>query len=78
MRRNTEPEAAPSPSFTEVLLRTSWRDRSLSTVGYAGLVNNLNDGLAWGLFPLFFAAGGLGVAQIGLLASLYPSVWGAT
>jgi MFS family permease len=40
-------------------------------------VNNLNDGLAWGLLPLFFAGGGLGVAQIGLLAGLYPGVWGA-
>jgi MFS family permease len=67
---------APSLSFTEVLLRTSWRDRSLSAVSQAGLVNNLNDGLAWGLFPLFFAADGLGVAQIGLLAGLYPGVWG--
>lgn len=64
------------PRFSEILLRTSWRDRNLSSVSQAGLVNNLNDGLAWGLFPLFFAAGGLGLAQIALLASLYPAVWG--
>ncbi|HEX6818511.1 MAG TPA: MFS transporter [Ktedonobacterales bacterium] len=70
-------ETMSSPSFAQVLLRTSWRDQSLSAVSQAGLVNNLNDGLAWGLFPLFFAAGGLGVAQIGLLAGLYPGVWGA-
>jgi MFS family permease len=70
-------DAAPSPTFAEVLVRTSWRDRSLSAVSQAGLVNNLNDGLAWGLFPLYFAAGGLGLAQIGLLAGLYPGVWGA-
>jgi MFS family permease len=70
-------ESAPSPTFAAILLRTSWRDRSLSAVSQAGLVNNLNDGLAWGLFPLFFAAGGLGLAQIGLLAGLYPGVWGA-
>lgn len=68
---------ASVPAFSEVLLRTSWRDRSLSAVSQAGLVNNLNDGLAWGLLPLFFSAGGLGVAQIGLLAGLYPGVWGA-
>jgi MFS family permease len=68
---------APSLSFTKVLSLTSWRDRSLSAVSQAGLVNNLNDGLAWGLFPLFFAASGLGVGQIGLLAGLYPGVWGA-
>jgi MFS family permease len=73
----TAQAVAPSLSFTEVLWRTSWHDRSLSAVSQAGLVNNLNDGLAWGLLPLFFAAGGLGVAQIGLLAGLYPGVWGA-
>jgi MFS family permease len=70
--------AADAPSFREVLWRTSWRDRSLSAVSQAGFVNNLNDGLAWGLLPLFFAAGGLGIARIGLLAALYPGVWGAT
>lgn len=70
--------SAPStvPRFSEIFLRTSWRDRNLSSVSQAGLVNNLNDGLAWGLFPLFFAVGGLGLAQIALLASLYPAVWG--
>jgi MFS family permease len=73
---NAAPVATPSPPFAEIFLRTSWRDRSLSAVSQAGLVNNLNDGLAWGLFPLFFAAAGLGVARIGLLAGLYPGVWG--
>lgn len=77
-RTGAAPKTAhsPSPSFAEVFLRTSWRDRSLSAVSQAGVVNNLNDGLAWGLFPLFFAGGGLGVVQIGLLAGLYPGVWG--
>ena len=70
------PDSASSPSFTNILLRTSFLDRSLSAVSQAGLVNNLNDGLAWGLFPLYFAANGLGLAQIGLLAGLYPAVWG--
>ena len=40
------------------------------------MVNNLNDGLAWGLFPVLFAAGGLSIAEIGVLAALYPTVWG--
>lgn len=71
---NTTPST--SPSFVEILLRTSWRDHTLSAVSQAGLVNNLNDGLAWGIFPLFFAAGGLDIAHIGLLAGLYPGVWG--
>jgi MFS family permease len=64
------------PSFTQILLLTSWKDRALFASSQAGMVNNLNDGLAWGLFPLFFAAAGLTVAQIGLLAAIYPGVWG--
>ena len=66
-----------TPSFKEIFLLTSWKDRTLFAVSQAGLVNNLNDGLAWGLLPLFFAAGGLSIAQIGLLAGIYPGVWGA-
>ncbi len=65
-----------APPFAEVLLITSWKDRALFAVSQAGLVNNLNDGMAWGLFPLFFATSGVSVAQIGLLAALYPGVWG--
>ena len=66
------------PSQWEVFRRTSWKDRNLSAVSQAGLINNLNDGLAWGLFPLIFAAAGLGLEAIGLLAALYPAVWGAS
>src|SRR6266699_1738730 len=65
-----------SPSFKDIFLLTSWKNRTLFGVSQAGLVNNLNDGLAWGVFPLFFAAGGLSIAQIGLLAGIYPGVWG--
>jgi MFS family permease len=61
----------------EVFILTSFRDRSLSAVSQAGMVNNLNDGLAWGLFPVFFFAGGLSVDKVGLLAAAYPAVWGA-
>ncbi|MFC7847092.1 MFS transporter [Arthrobacter sp. NPDC057388] len=61
----------------EVFTLTSFRDRSLSAVSQAGMVNNLNDGLAWGLFPVLFAGSGLGVGQIGVLAAAYPAVWGA-
>lgn len=66
------------PSQWEVFRRTSWKDRNLSAVSQAGLINNLNDGLAWGLFPLIFAAAGLGLEAIGLLAALYPAVWGVS
>jgi MFS family permease len=64
------------PSQAEIFLRTSFTDRSLSTLSQAGLVNNLNDGMAWGLFPLLFAAAGMTLAQIGYLAAIYPAVWG--
>ena len=60
----------------QVAVLTSFGDRALSAVSQAGMVNNLNDGLAWGLFPLLFARHGLSVGQIGALAALYPAVWG--
>src|SRR5439155_24859234 len=68
--------AAEAVSQRDVFLRTSFTDRELSSVSQAGLVNNLNDGMAWGLFPLFFAAAHMTLAQIGYLAAIYPAVWG--
>jgi MFS family permease len=59
-----------------VFTQTSFREPALSSASQAGLVNNLNDGLAWGLFPILFATAGLSVAKIGVLAALYPGVWG--
>jgi MFS family permease len=63
-------------SIREVFARTSVREPALSAVCQAGMVNNLNDGLAWGLFPILFADQGLGAASIGTLVALYPAVWG--
>ena len=63
-------------SGREVFWRTTLVDRNLSSVSQAGLVNNLNDGMAWGLFPLFFAAAGLTVTQIAAVAAMYPATWG--
>ena len=63
-------------STREIFALTSFKERALSSCSQAGLVNNLNDGLAWGLFPLFFSDAGLSVARIGVLAALYPAVWG--
>jgi MFS family permease len=60
----------------QVFAQTSLREPALSAASQAGLVNNLNDGLAWGLFPVLFAAAGLSVTRIGVLAALYPAVWG--
>ncbi|RUL75219.1 MFS transporter [Dyella choica] len=70
--------AAPaSPmNFRQVFALTTFRNRSLFAASQAGLVNNLNDGMSWGIFPLFFASLGLGVQRIGVLKAVYPVVWG--
>ena len=68
------PDGVPTPR--EVFWRTTLVDANLSSVSQAGLVNNLNDGMAWGLFPLVFAAAGMNLAQVGLLAAIYPATWG--
>ncbi|MFO7590141.1 MAG: MFS transporter [Acidimicrobiia bacterium] len=64
-------------SSGQVFVLTSFKERALSACSQAGMINNLNDGLAWGIFPLFFAAtAGLSIARIGILAAIYPAVWG--
>ena len=75
---HAEAQAAPpeKPGMRELLARGTWRDPALATASHAGLVNNLNDGLAWGLFPLFFAAAGMSLREIGILAFVYPATWG--
>jgi MFS family permease len=60
----------------QIFVLTSFKEKALSSCSQAGMVNNLNDGLAWGLFPLYFAAAGLSIGRIGVLAALYPAVWG--
>jgi MFS family permease len=60
----------------QIFTLTSFREKALSAASQAGLVNNLNDGLAWGLYPILFATSGLGVTRIGILVALYPAVWG--
>jgi MFS family permease len=81
-RGHVDHEAAvtnhPVPTMTmgEVFKETTLRSPSLSAVSQAGLVNNLNDGMAWGLLPIYYAAAGLSLSQIGILAAIYPGVWG--
>jgi MFS family permease len=67
----------PTQSVGGLMLDVSLREPTMSSACQAGLVNNLNDGMAWALLPLFFAAHGLGLREIGLLAGIYPAVWGA-
>lgn len=63
------------PRLGEAFARASYRVPALRSCSQAGLVNNLNDGLAWGLVPLFLAAHGAGIAAVGLVAAVYPGVW---
>jgi len=67
---------AETPSFAHILLLTSWKNKTLFSVSQAGLINNLNDGMAWGLFPIYYASLGSSLEEIGMLAALYPAVWG--
>ncbi|MFC9467730.1 MFS transporter [Streptomyces coelicoflavus] len=73
------PEPPPSSeknTLAATFIRTSWQDRSLRGASQAGLVNNLNDGLTWGVFPLLFTDHGLGLAAVGLIKGIYPILWG--
>jgi MFS family permease len=68
----------PAPGLRDAFAQASYREPRLRACSQAGLVNNLNDALAWGLVPLFLAAHGAGVGAIGLVAALYPAVWSTT
>ncbi len=76
VRVEADERGAGQLSGRKVFARTTWRNPSLSSCSQAGLVNNLNDGLAWGLFPLYFASAGLSLDQIAVLAAIYPLSWG--
>jgi len=73
--RGNQPQTAPT-NFWEIFSLTSFRDSNLFAACQAGLVNNLNDGMSWGIFPLFFVSFGLGVERIGILKAVYPATWG--
>jgi MFS family permease len=60
-----------------VFAETSWSNATLFSVSQAGLVNNLNDGMSWGVFPLLFIANGVALADVGLIKAVYPIIWGA-
>src|SRR5439155_26449743 len=77
---HVETEIGPDPSqlptrIREVLRRITWSNPSLSAASQAGLVNNLNDALAWGLLPIFLASRGLSIQHIGVVAAVYPATW---
>lgn len=73
---NPGPQAEEKPSLREIFHLTTLKEKALSSCSQAGLVNNLNDGMSWGIYPLFFSSFGLGVAAIGVIKAVYPAVWG--
>jgi MFS family permease len=76
-RQHGTPQTADGrPSLGRIFVLASWQDRNLFACSQAGLVNNLNDGLAWGLLPLFFAQAGLGVGAVAAISAAYPLSWG--
>jgi MFS family permease len=75
LEASKHPKVAPV-RFWDVFSRTSFRDPNLFAACQAGLVNNLNDGMSWAIFPMFFASFGLGVEGIGVLKAVYPAIWG--
>lgn len=73
---NNETPKLGRPSLRKIFALASWKDRDLFSCSQVGLVNNLNDGMSWGIYPLFFASYGLGVAAIGTIKAIYPATWG--
>ena len=73
--RSSSEQPGDARSLPRIFVLSSIREPALSAASQAGLVNNLNDGLAWGLLPLYYATAGLSIGEIGLLAALYPAVW---
>jgi MFS family permease len=76
MESDDDSHPVQHPGIRDIFARSSWSDPALFSASQAGLVNNLNDGIAWGLFPLLFAAAGLSLREIGALAAIYPATWG--
>jgi len=64
------------PRLSNIFWQTTWKNKNLGSVTQAGLINNLNDGMAWGLFPILLASKGFNIAHIGIVTAIYPAVWG--
>ncbi len=76
LEKTTIGQKAHKPSVKWVFSETSWKNKTLFSISQAGMVNNLNDGMSWGVFPLLFASLGVGLEGIGWIKAVYPVVWG--
>lgn len=72
----TETTLSKTPRLTNIFWQTTWKNKNLGSVTQAGLINNLNDGMVWGLLPLLLASKGFTIGQIGIVTAIYPAVWG--
>lgn len=77
-RHHVQKETTTSvlPRLKNIFWDTTWKDKNLGSVNQAGLINNLNDGMVWGIFPILLASKGFGLAEIGIITAIYPAVWG--
>lgn len=73
---NLETTTSNLPRLKNIFRETTWSNRNLGSVTQAGLINNLNDGMAWGIFPILLATKGFSLPQIGIITAIYPAVWG--
>ena len=64
------------PKLKNIFWETTWKNKNLGSVTQAGLINNLNDGMAWGIFPILLASKGFSIGEIGIITAVYPAVWG--
>ena len=64
------------PRLKNIFRDTTWKNKNLGSVTQAGLINNLNDGMAWGIFPILLASKGFTIGEIGIVTAIYPAVWG--
>lgn len=71
-----ESSASGIPRLTNIFWETTWKNNNLGAVTQAGLVNNLNDGMTWGIFPILLATKNFSIAEIGIVTAIYPAVWG--
>lgn len=71
-----ETTSSSIPRLDHIFWNTTWRNNNLGSVTQAGLVNNLNDGMVWGIFPILLASRGFSITEIGIVTAFYPAVWG--
>lgn len=73
---NKETQSSTIPILKHIFWETTWKNKNLGSVTQAGLINNLNDGMIWGIFPILLFQKHFSMAQIGLITATYPAVWG--